>query len=81
MSSATKDELTSLRCPGERPHDKYELCGHLLGALSGQTVILYCDVCKQFYEISEISDNGNIVLKPINKSTRLKLINKLRVVE
>lgn len=80
MRTSDKD-LVSIRCPNPRPHNnKHELCGHLMGAIDGMSIILYCDVCKQFYEL-EVHDGGNVVLKKLDKETRLNFVNKLKVIE
>ena len=73
-------ELTAIRCPNPRPHQHYEICGHLLGALNGKTVLVYCEVCKTFYEI-EICENGNIFMHPMSKNTKLNMKTSLRAIE
>lgn len=75
------NDLVSIRCPGDRPHSgKYDICNHLIGALDGKDLILFCDNCKQFYKL-KICEHGHVVLKPLDKSQRLKFKNKLRVID
>jgi hypothetical protein len=72
--------LTSIRCPSERPHGIYTLCGHLLAVLDeDNNVILPCSDCQTFYKLT-IKENQNVEMTPLPKNQRLKLINKLRVI-
>lgn len=73
-------ELVSIRCPNPRSYNKHELCGHIIGGLDGMSVLLYCDICKQFYKL-EVHEGGNVVLKKLDKKTRLNFVNKLKVIE
>lgn len=74
------NQITSIRCPGEREHGVYKTCNHLIGALQDGEIILFCSQCKQFYKI-EIHDNDNVVMTPIDKQTRLNLKTRLKVIE
>ena len=81
MNTTEDGDLVSIRCPGNRPHNEiHDVCGHLIGAIIEDKIVLYCDNCKQFY-ILTIVENGHVILEPIDKATRLRFKNKLRVVE
>lgn len=74
-----QENLSSIRCPSIRNHDKYQLCGRLLGAVKDGQIYLYCEVCKMFYKIS-ITDNDTLEMIPLTKNTRLSFKTALRLV-
>lgn len=71
--------LTAIRCPNDRPHNKYSLCGKLLGAVSNGSLFVFCEECKEFFEIS-LKENDNIEMSPVSKENRLRLKTGLRVI-
>ena len=73
------DNLSSIRCPSIRNHNKYQLCGRLLGAVKDGEIYLYCETCKTFYKIS-VDDNDNIEMIPLAKNKRLSFKTSLRLV-
>lgn len=73
------DDNTAIRCPNERPHSQYHLCGRLLGAVIDNELCLYCEDCKTFFKV-RIIDNHNIEMKPFPKNIRLRLKTALRVI-
>jgi hypothetical protein len=72
-----KKEYSSIRCPNERPHSKYDVCGHLLGAVRDGIVYVYCDECKIFYKI-EAKDNDTIEMSPLPRNVKLDLKTTMR---
>lgn len=74
-----EQEYTALRCPNHREHGTYDLCGRLLGALHEKKIFVYCEVCKQFFEVN-IGSNDHVEMRPLSKETRLKLKTRLRVI-
>jgi hypothetical protein len=73
------DTITSIRCPNERPHGQYNLCGHLLGALYEDEIYVYCSNCKIFHKIT-IRDNNTIEMSSLPQKIRLDLKTTLRLV-
>lgn len=71
------DTFSSIRCPNNRPHSKYNSCGHLLGAVKDGKVYVYCDECKIFYGV-EALDNDTIEMSPLEKSIKLDLKTTMR---
>lgn len=72
-------KITSIRCPNERPHGKYNSCGRLLGAIDNKIIFVYCEECKQFFQV-EVGENDTMVMTPIPKNTRLRLKTGLRMI-
>jgi uncharacterized pyridoxamine 5'-phosphate oxidase family protein len=71
--------FSAIRCPNERPHNKYLLCGNILGIVHNKELYLYCDSCKQFFKIN-ITENDNIEMVPVQKNIRFKLKTSQRVI-
>lgn len=81
MDSPDNKKIISLRCPGNRPHGKYDLCGHILLAYDDEdNFYVYCSDCKQYYKV-EIQPNLNAKMKALSKNQRLDFENNLRVLE
>lgn len=72
--------FTSIRCPNKREHTNYCLCGRLLGILKDGKIYLYCEMCKQFYEIT-IKENDTVEMTVLSKSKRLKMSSNLKMVQ
>jgi len=71
----------SVRCPNKRPHGGHsELCGRLMGAMRDGKFLLYCEMCKQFFETT-IMHNGTLEMVPLSKNKELKLKSTLKMVE
>jgi len=71
--------FSAIRCPNNRPHNKYNLCGKILGIIRDKKIYLYCTECKQFFEIL-IKDNDNVEMIPVSKNIRLKLRTSIRAI-
>lgn len=70
---------TSIRCPNNRPHNKYSLCGRLLGLVKNGEFYLYCEDCKEFFKIN-VMENDTVEMTPISKNNRLILKTGLRAI-
>ena len=75
----SQKQVKSLRCPSQRSHGKYDLCGHLLGAIEGDNIILYCSECKIFYKLT-IYEDGFVEMAPLPKNQRINFVNTLRMI-
>lgn len=72
-------KFSAIRCPNERPHSHYSLCGRLLGITIDKKIYLYCEDCKNFFEI-EIKENNLVEMIPLSKNIRLKLETAIRAI-
>lgn len=72
-------EFTPIRCPEDRTHGHYEMCGKLIGAIKDGVIYLYCSECKTFYKI-DILDNDVIEMTPLPKNERLNFGLSLRYI-
>lgn len=75
-----REIFNSIRCPNDRKHADYCLCGRLLGLIKDGKIYLYCEMCKQFYEIT-IKENDTVEMTIVSKNKRLSLISNLKLVQ
>ena len=73
-------KFIEVRCPFERPHGKYETCGHLLGGISDTPAIFYCPTCKRFLTAS-VENNNVVVCTPVSSNQRVNFQKLLKIVE
>jgi hypothetical protein len=73
------DTFSAIRCPNERPHGHYSLCGRLLGITVDKKIYLYCEDCKNFFEIV-ILDNNLVEMSPLPKNMKLRLQTAIRAI-
>lgn len=73
------NKYSAIRCPNDRPHNKYKLCGRIIGVIHDKKIFLYCPDCKQFFEIV-ILDNDNVELVPVTKNIRFRLKTAIRAI-
>ena len=71
--------MTAVRCPNERPHNNYSLCGRLLCAVKDGKIYVSCPCCKQFFEL-KILENDNVELTPAPRNIRFEFDTKLKVI-
>ena len=79
MEKNAPTTFSSIRCPNDRPHNGFNLCGKLLGVIEDGSIYLYCEDCKIFYKLV-ICENDTVEMVPLPKNVRIKMKTNLRMV-
>jgi len=73
------EKINAIRCPNDRPHNKYNLCGRLLGVVIDNKICLYCEDCGQFFQLV-IKENNNVEMTPLPKNIKFKFKTAIRAI-
>ena len=74
------NKFIEVRCPYERPHGDYSICGHLLGGISDSQAIFYCATCNRFL-IATVNNHSVVLVSEVSNKQRIQFQKLLKIVE